>query len=456
VNHLQQTMFKRTCELSVFALPLTASMFIQMFTGFFSMLMVARLGENALAAGALAVSTYTTISLVVLIFYAIGILISHKRGQEKELTEMGGIVRNGLWLALLLMLPVGALLWYGDSILALFRQDANLIRLTRSYFHYAAFVMPPTFICMVIMQFFIGMGWPKISLYISVFLFPFMLLLSYALILGKFGLPMLGLAGITAALGILQSIVCVCLLGYLLIAKNIKKYAIFTGSLKPDFSLIKHIFLLGYPIGVQFGAELSAMTIATYLMGHFGVTALAASQIVSQYSMLVVMIILGLSQSVTMLSSAAYGKKEIHLIQQYVWAAIYILSIILSVVVVIFIFFPKPLILFFSGHGSFDNNQLIHLSVIFFAISVVVLYADGIRHIISGGLRGLHDSKGPMRISIIAMWLVSLPVSYLVGFVCHGGPIGLRMGFLSGFIFAAIFLSLRIYKKLHLIKQNKI
>ena len=79
-----------------------------------------------------------------------------------------------------------------------------------------------------------------------------------------------------------------------------QKYPIFTGKFKPNFSLIKNIFLLGYPIGMQFGAELSAMTMATYFMGYYGTTALTASQIVSQYSMLVVMVILGLSQAVTM------------------------------------------------------------------------------------------------------------------------------------------------------------
>jgi len=57
----------------------------------------------------------------------------------------------------------------------------------------------------------------------------------------------------------------------------------------------KH-FSLGFPIGIQFGAELAAMTVATYFMGYFGVIALAASQIVSQYSLIVVMVTLGLSQ----------------------------------------------------------------------------------------------------------------------------------------------------------------
>ena len=59
------------------------------------------------------------------------------------------------------------------------------------------------------------------------------------------------------------------------------------------------------PIGMQFGGEFVAMTMATYLIGYFGVTALAASQIVSQYTMLVIILIIGLTQALSILVSEA-------------------------------------------------------------------------------------------------------------------------------------------------------
>ncbi len=82
----------------------------------------------------------------------------------------------------------------------------------------------------------------------------------------------------------------------------------------PNWSVCKKIFLLGYPIGMQFGGELAAMTVATYFMGYFGVTALAASQIVSQYALLIIMITLGLSQALSINIDNACDKPNVIII----------------------------------------------------------------------------------------------------------------------------------------------
>jgi MATE family multidrug resistance protein len=436
-------------KLTTFALPLSASMFINMFTSFGAMLMVAKLGENELAAGALAVSTYMTITMVLLIFYAVGILISHSRGQQKPLTDIGAIVTNALWLAATLALPVSLLLWNADSVLLFFKQDPDLVRRTTRYFHFAAFVMPPTFVCMVIYQFYTGIGRPRYSMMISTISMPLTLLLSYGLILGKFGLPVMGLAGITCALLIMQILICISMLFILFVGKEAKKYGIFTGKFWPTFSLYQTIFKLGYPIGLQFGGELAAMTLATYFMGYFGATALAASQIVSQYSMLILMLILGLSQALSLLVSEAYGKKESDLIAQYVWSAIYILSAVIAVALVLFLLLPDYLIQFFGGNMALHNAELMHLAVIFFALAIMTLFMDGIRHIIASGLRGLQDSKAPMNIGVACLWAISLPMSYVFGFTFNGGPVGLRIGFMSGFIVAAVLLGRRIKQYIH-------
>ena len=92
------------------------------------------------------------------------------------------------------------------------------------------------------------------------------------------------------------------------------------------------------------------------------------------------------------------------------------------------------------------SPQLIYLSSIFFRINTFILFIDGFRHLFSGALRGLRDSQAPMRIGVMSLWGISLPLSYIAAFTLHGGPIGLRIGFASGFIVATVMLWKRLDK----------
>jgi multidrug resistance protein, MATE family len=60
-----------------------------------------------------------------------------------------------------------------------------------------------------------------------------------------------------------------------------------------------------------------------------------------------------------------------------------------------------------------------------------------------------------MRFGILGLWLVSLPGCYLAGFIFHGGPVGLRFGFLSGFIFSGVILWWRWYNKTRELKLRR-
>jgi MATE family multidrug resistance protein len=95
-----------------------------------------------------------------------------------------------------------------------------------------------------------------------------------------------------------------------------------------------------------------------------------------------------------------------------------------------------------------SNHRITQLTTYFFEVACVFLLFDGIRHMLAGALRGLHDSTTPMQIGIVCLWFISLPVSYAVGFHFHEGPIGLRLSFISGFVVASLLLFKRLQKQL--------
>lgn len=441
-------------RLIIFALPICASSLTNMAINFFAMFFVAKLGTHPLAAGALAISTFITISMVLPIFYALSILISHQRGSNAPLSETGKIVKNGFWLALFLSIPTGILLWNAPHLLSFFKQDPELVLLTVPYFHYTPFALFTSLMANVVLQFYIGIGYPRFGFYVSLCSMPVSLIVAYSLVLGHWGSPQMGLAGVSCTTALVQTLFCTLIILYLFLSPQNKEYAIFSGGFWPDFGLCKKIFSLGSPIGIQFAGELAAMTSATYLMGYLGVFPLAASQITTQYSMLVVMIILGISQALSVLTSEAFGKKDIAQIREYLRAAIIVLLGFFVFIFIAFFGFSHYLAHFFIKPGAIGESSIYYFTHIFFMLTAFTMLADGFRNVFSSGLRGLHDSKAPMKIGILCLWLIALPASYLIGFIFSGGPIGLRVGFMTGFIVGAILLGNRYYKKIEALETT--
>src|SRR5690554_6717627 len=99
-------------KIAAFTFPISMGALVNMVTGFIAMMMVGKISKLELAAGALAVATYMTLLTVVhTIFYAVSILISHYKGQNKSNTDIGELVKNGIYLAMFLAIPMSFILW---------------------------------------------------------------------------------------------------------------------------------------------------------------------------------------------------------------------------------------------------------------------------------------------------------------------------------------------------------
>ncbi len=95
--------------------------------------------------------------------------------------------------------------------------------------------------------------------------------------------------------------------------------------------------------------------------------------------------------------SETYGRYDYFVVKEYLKAAMTVLIICSFVISILFLAFPKALIQFYMSQGKTDI-RLEYLSIVFFAISADLILIDGIGHLLSGALRGLHDSRAPMRI----------------------------------------------------------
>ncbi|QDP72232.1 hypothetical protein FOG18_06500 [Legionella israelensis] len=444
-------LLQRVKTLSVFALPISITGVVNILTNFIAMVFIAGLGMEQVAAATLATSTYITIFVTATsVLYSISILIGYSfvDAQEKAAEEIGELFRSSLWVSLFLAIPTSLLLWFGSDLLLFFGQKKSLAQLTTVYFHFAAFSVLPSLIAMSIAQFYIGIGRPRFGLFSSLLRLPFAVFFSYAFIRGHFGFPKLDIGGMTCANLIVQILYCISILIFMRFSTKLQQYQLFSHGLRFNRKVIQNILFIGVPIGIQFGGELLVMTIMTYLMSYFGTVPLAASQVVSQFGLVSIMMILGITQAGSVLVSGAHRQNNTGLIKQYSQATqIIILFFFLFVSWLFYFFHDVFLNLFFDV--SLPENQLFkHYTLVFFVIMLLTMYFDAIRNAFSAVLRGMHDSKTPMHIGLICLWLVSLPCAYFVAFVLKFGAVGLQAGFISGFLLANFLLLYRINRKI--------
>jgi multidrug resistance protein, MATE family len=418
------------------SLPLVLARLVSALNGFAGMLMMAQLGREALAAGALITAAFNTLMVIVWgMMFSVGVMIGHAHGAHEH-RKIGQIMRASVLLSILISIPVSILMWNLPPIFLWLHQPRQEVLLAREYFHPAAFVVLPSLICVCFSQLAMAINHLRLVLILSIASLVVSILLTYGFLFGDWGFPHLGVAGIAWANVIVWTLSFIIVGLYFILHKRFRHYHLLHIDLKPLVPLMRRMIKLGTPISVQFGGELAALGAMTLLMGLFGGQALAAQQIVVQIGLLVVMIPLGISQAAAVLISQAMGAKKYFVLRRLASASLGLGIIVMLLVAVIYWIFPHALIWLYM-RGFHADIHVKHLAVLLFAILAVSQFFDAFRNIITGALRGLHDTQKAMKVGIISVWVIAIPVGAFAAFVLKLGPIGLPLGFVVGFAYAS-------------------
>jgi multidrug resistance protein, MATE family len=92
------------------------------------------------------------------------------------------------------------------------------------------------------------------------------------------------------------------------------------------------------------------------------------------------------------------------------------------------------------------DPEVINIAAGLIIIAALFQISDGVQVVGLGALRGLEDVKVPGMISLLAYWVVALPIGYVLGFTLRGGANGIWTGLLFGLTVAAILLFFRFRK----------
>lgn len=448
----KQFSFTEVQSLIKLSIPLIITGFIESAVAFFSTIFLAHLGRKELAAGAIVSWIFVTIMVILWgTLTSISMLIAQKHG-AKDTAGIAQTLRDGMILAILLVIPTSLLLWYISPVLIYFGQNPETVADAQAYMHGLVWGVFPDFTGIVLMQFLIGLGHTRTNLIFALVWVPLNVLCNYVLIFGQFGFPSMGIAGIGWGTTWSYWISTVVLMVYLLWHKDYRVY--FQGFFsfkKPRF--LMELWHVGLPMGVMYCIEIAFFAALTLMMGRIGSQVLAANQITMQYLGVFSVLTFAMAQAITVRMGHALGKKSLEVAIRAAYIGIAMTVVFMSAVAVIYLFFPNTLIALDLDLHDEKNAEVILYAQRFFAIAALFQLCEAVRFGFFGALRGLNDTRFTLLSSIITFWGISFPLGYVLAFYLHFGGSGFWWGIIIGETVGVILLFYRFRYKIKIARK---
>ena len=436
----------------VLAWPLILTNLAQTLMTATDVVMMGWLGPDALAAGALGGNLYFATMIFGLgLTTATAPMIARELGRKgHSVRDVRRTVRQGMWVAVAIAVPMWVFLWHSDRILLLMGQEPALAIQASHYMRALQWSILPFFLFLVLRSFVSALERPLWALAVGAGGVIVNAVAAWCLIFGHLGLPALGLAGAGIATTLADVLMFAALAVVVYTDRRFRRYHLFGRFWRADWPRFRELCRLGLPIGTMIALEVIVFNVATFLMGLIGAASLAAHSIAIQIASLSFMVPLGLSQAATVRVGRAYGAQDIDGIRRAGWTAFTLGVGFMALTGLAMILFPRALVGVFLDLDAPANAIVIDLAISFLAVAALFQVADGAQAVAAGMLRGLHDTRVPMIYAGLGYWGVGLALGVMLGFYAGRGGIGIWIGLATGLVVVAILLIIRWLRREHL------
>lgn len=264
------------------------------------------------------------------------------------------------------------------------------------------------------------------------------IVLNWVLIYGKWGFPALGLTGSGLASLVAQSIGAALMWFYVRWSPRFRSWWTQDNNAPWQRAEFARQWREALPMTVQYFMEGAAVAAAGLLIGLFGTVALAGNQIALSVGSTLYMLPLGMSAAVSIRIAQTIGAGQPQRIGPIGHAGLGLVTLWMVLTALTFLLAGEAI----AGQFVNDEAVIAAAAAIFFVFGFTQLM-DGIQSVSLGALRGLLDNDWPTRVSLIAYWLIALPLAALLGVGMDLGAPGVWAGFAVGLAFASVALLVR-------------
>ncbi|MGO4001510.1 MULTISPECIES: NorM family multidrug efflux MATE transporter [Pseudomonas] len=435
--------------------PLIASQLAHMLMVLTDTLMMAKISPEALAGGGLGAASYSFVSIFCIgVIAAVGTLVSIRHGAG-DIIGAARLTQAGIWLACLMAVVAGLLLWNLKPVLLLFGQTESNVTMAGQFLTILPFALPGYLTFMALRGFTSAIGRAAPVMVISVIGTVANFVLNYALITGMFGLPKMGLVGIGLVTAIVASCMALGLAWHIHRHPAYAAYPLRKGLSRLNGQYLRELWRLGLPIGGTYAVEVGLFAFAALCMGTMGSTQLGAHQIALQIVSVAFMVPAGMSYAITMRIGQHYGAGQLLDARLAGRVGIGFGALLMLGFAMVFWLLPNQLVGLFLDHDDPAFAQVIALAVSLLAVAAWFELFDGVQTIAMGCIRGLKDAKTTFLVGLGCYWLIGAPAAWWMAFHLAWGPTGVWWGLALGLACAAVSLTLAFeWKMQRMIRQE--
>ncbi len=415
------------------ALPIMAGLVGQTLIGIADTVMVGAVGVEALAAASLVVNLFH----LPLVFgfgmlSSISVHASHAYGAEDR-PRLLATWRAALRLTWITSIPLAGLLMCCRWILPWMGQPADVVEAAGPYLWWVAPSIIPLFFGLAEKQFCEALDRPWIPTFIMLGGVVLNIALNALLIQGRLGFPAMGLQGAGVATLISRCVVALVLWGWMIKAPSMAQWMRGETLAKIQRPIFMALLQLGTPVAFQHLLEMGVFALGAFMMGWIHADALAAHQIAFTCASTTFMFSLSLGMAASIRVGQALGAGEVHRVRRIGFLAMGHTVLIMSAFAIV-LWMQGPTLA-----GWFvDSVKVTTLAVQLLTVAAAFQVFDGLQVVAICILRGMQDVRIPATLAILAYWLVTAPLGYVLAFVAGMGAMGIWIGFASGLAVAAM------------------
>lgn len=423
------------------AAPLVLTNAGNMLLGLVDVAVVGRIGADAIAGAGLGNAIFFTTALFGLgALFGLDPLLSQALGAGEPLRARA-VLTQGLWLALLVSLPLGAVVALVAWAMPWLGQEPDVTRQAQAYVLARLPSLLPFLALTAVRAYLQAIGrsrslvWGVIAA--NVVNLPVAIALSFGW--DAIGLPALGVRGAGLAAGVATLVQLGVSMAPLAALDRERGHVGLSRAI--DRVLLTAAWRLGAPIGAQIVLEAGSFALVAFLVGHFGRLPLGAHQIALSCVSCTFQIALGVAAATSVRVGNAVGRGDEQGARTAGLTGIALGAGGMLLGAAIFGTMPRLV-----ARALTDRPELVDAAVPFLLVAACFQLSDGVQTVAQGALRGAGDTRLPLFLNVLGHYGIGLPIGLVLAYRMSMGAVGLWWGLSAGLTAVGIAMTLRFVR----------